>query len=46
MAGGVAANKTIRDNLSTLSSEMRFETIYPNFKLCGDKSDMIGWAAI
>ena len=46
VAGGVAANKTIRDNLSTLSSEMRFETIYPDFKLCGDNAAMIAWAAI
>ena len=32
VAGGVAANKTIRDNLSTLSNEMSFETIYPDLK--------------
>ena len=32
VAGGVAANETIRKNLSTLSSEMNFETVYPNLK--------------
>ena len=46
VAGGVAANKTIRDNLSTLSNEMRFETIYPDLKFCGDNAAMIAWAGI
>ena len=46
VAGGVAANKTIRDNLSTLSNEMSFETIYPNLKFCGDNAAMIAWAGI
>ena len=46
VAGGVAANKTIRDNLSTLSNEMNFETIYPNLKFCGDNAAMIAWAGI
>ena len=46
IAGGVAANKTIRDNLSTLSNEMNFETIYPDLKFCGDNAAMIAWAGI
>ena len=46
VAGGVAANKTIRNNLSILSDEMGFETIYPNLKFCGDNADMIAWAGI
>jgi len=46
VAGGVAANKTIRDNLSSLSNEMGFETIYPNLKFCGDNAAMIAWAGI
>jgi N6-L-threonylcarbamoyladenine synthase len=46
VAGGVAANKTIRDNLSTLSNEMNFETIYPDLKFCGDNAAMIAWAGI
>jgi N6-L-threonylcarbamoyladenine synthase len=46
LAGGVAANKTIRDNLSTLSNEMGFETIYPDLKFCGDNAAMIAWAGI
>ena len=29
VAGGVAANKSIRKNLNNLSNEMKFKTIYP-----------------
>ena len=46
VAGGVAANKTIRNNLSILSNEMGFETIYPDLKFCGDNAAMIAWAGI
>ena len=46
VAGGVAANKTIRNNLSILSDEMGFETIYPDLKFCGDNAAMIAWAGI
>ena len=46
VAGGVAANKNIRKNLSTLSNEMDFETIYPDLKFCGDNAAMIAWAGI
>ena len=46
VAGGVAANKTIRSNLSALSSQMDFETIYPDLKFCGDNAAMIAWAGI
>ena len=46
VAGGVAANETIRKNLSTLSNEKNFETIYPNLKFCGDNAAMIAWAGI
>ena len=46
VAGGVAANETIRKNLSTLSNEMNFETVYPNLKFCGDNAAMIAWAGI
>ena len=46
IAGGVAANETIRKNLSTLSNEMGFETIYPDLKFCGDNAAMIAWAGI
>ena len=46
VAGGVAANKSIRDNLSKLSKEMFFKTIYPSTKFCGDNAAMIAWAGI
>ena len=46
VAGGVAANETIRNNLSSLSDEMDFETIYPDLKFCGDNAAMIAWAGI
>jgi len=46
VAGGVAANKTIRENLSNLAKEMKFETIYPNIEFCGDNAAMIAWAGI
>ncbi len=46
VAGGVAANKTIRENLTNLSNKMNFETIYPDIKFCGDNAAMIAWAGI
>jgi len=46
VAGGVAANKTIRGNLSNLAKEMNFKTIYPDLKFCGDNAAMIAWAGI
>ena len=46
VAGGVAANVSIRKNLSFLSNEMGFETIYPDLKFCGDNAAMIAWAGI
>ena len=46
VAGGVAANETIRKNLSILSDEMGFETFYPDLKFCGDNAAMIAWAGI
>ena len=46
VAGGVAANKTIRENLTQLSDEMNFEIICPDLKFCGDNASMIAWAGI
>ncbi len=46
VAGGVAANKSIRENLLTLSKETNCEAIYPNLKFCGDNAAMIAWAGI
>ena len=41
VAGGVAANKSVRENLSNLGKEMNFKTIYPDLKFCGDNAAMI-----
>ncbi len=46
VAGGVAANKSIRENLKILTKEMNCEVIYPNLKFCGDNAAMIAWAGI
>ncbi len=46
VAGGVAANKTIRENLTNLAKEMDFKTFYPNKEFCGDNAAMIAWAGI
>ncbi len=46
VAGGVAANMSIRKNLNTLSEEMNFKTVYPNIRFCGDNAAMIAWAGI
>ncbi len=46
VAGGVAANISIRENLEKLSREIGFKTVYPDLKFCGDNAAMIAWAGI
>tara|TARA_B100000575_G_scaffold291988_1_gene299277 strand:- start:3260 stop:4336 length:1077 start_codon:yes stop_codon:yes gene_type:complete len=46
VAGGVAANKSIRENLNNLAKEMKVKSIYPNIEFCGDNAAMIAWAGI
>ena len=46
IAGGVAANNSIRENLTAVSKEMNFYPIYPALKFCGDNAAMIAWAGI
>ena len=46
VAGGVAANKSIRKNLQELSDEMKLNVIFPDLRLCGDNAAMIAWAGI
>ena len=46
IAGGVAANKSVRENLLLLSQEINFEAIFPDIKYCGDNAAMIAWAGI
>ena len=46
IAGGVAANATIRKNLKELSKKMNFNPIFPSKEFCGDNAAMIAWAGI
>ena len=46
IAGGVAANLKIRENLTKLSSEKKFSSIFPPVNLCSDNAAMIAWAGI
>ena len=46
IAGGVAANLSIRDNLSKLAKEKKFSPIFPPTNLCSDNAAMIAWAGI
>ncbi len=46
VAGGVAANKSIRENLRNLSKKNNCVVVYPNQKFCGDNASMIAWAGI
>ena len=44
LAGGVAANKGIREKLTTLSLENGFTFSYPSMKYCTDNATMIAAA--
>ncbi len=46
IAGGVAANLTIRKNLTKLARENQFTSIFPPINLCSDNAAMIAWAGI
>jgi len=46
VAGGVAANQSIRENLAKVCEEMDFFPLFPNLKFCGDNAAMIAWAGI
>ncbi|TGS55521.1 tRNA (adenosine(37)-N6)-threonylcarbamoyltransferase complex transferase subunit TsaD, partial [Mesorhizobium sp. M1D.F.Ca.ET.183.01.1.1] len=46
VAGGVAANRTIKATLETLCSEAGFAFVAPPQKLCTDNAAMIAWAGI
>jgi len=46
IAGGVAANLKIRENLIKLSKEKKFSYIFPPINLCSDNAAMIAWAGI
>ena len=46
IAGGVAANLRIRENLTELAKEKKFSSIFPPINLCSDNAAMIAWAGI
>ena len=46
VAGGVAANETIRKGLKEVSIKMNFKPIFPSKEFCGDNAAMIAWAGI
>ena len=46
IAGGVAANQSIRENLTQVCKDMNFTPLFPNLKFCGDNAAMIAWAGI
>ena len=46
VAGGVAANQSIRKSLEELSKKNNFKPIFSDLKFCGDNAAMIAWAGI
>ena len=46
VAGGVAANKSIRKVLEKLCNEEKFEAIFPATSLCGDNAAMIAMVGL
>ena len=46
IAGGVAANKGIRNKLIQLSKENNFETVFPDINLCSDNAAMIAMVGL
>ncbi len=46
IAGGVAANRQIRDALDSLGKERGWTLIAPPLELCSDNAAMIAWAAL
>jgi N6-L-threonylcarbamoyladenine synthase len=46
VAGGVAANQSIRERLQKLADERKIPLVAPPARLCTDNAAMIAWAAI
>ena len=46
VAGGVAANKAIRESLSRLSQRHGFRLVVPPAALCTDNGAMVAWAGL
>lgn len=43
LVGGVAANKSLRDRLTTLASKNKIRFVAPNLEYCGDNAAMIAY---
>ena len=46
VAGGVAANATLRAVLTAVAAKAGFGFVAPPLRLCTDNAVMVGWAAI
>ena len=46
IAGGVASNKSVRDNLDSLGNHMHIPTKYPPINLCTDNGVMVAWNGV
>jgi N6-L-threonylcarbamoyladenine synthase len=46
LAGGVAANTTLRERVAHFATQMKLEAYFPPISLCSDNAAMIGWCAI
>ncbi len=46
VAGGVAANRTVRAALETVSEDLGVQFVAPPLALCTDNAAMIGWAGL
>jgi len=46
IAGGVAANKSIRKTLTDISFEEKFNPVFPPLEFCGDNAAMIAMAGL
>ena len=46
VAGGVAANKSIRSMLIELCNKKGYKNIFPPIELCGDNAAMIGMVGL
>ena len=46
VAGGVAANESIRISLKEIAKKNNFKPVFADIKYCGDNAAMIAWAGI
>ena len=46
VAGGVAANESIRNSLKEIAEKNYFKPVFADIKYCGDNAAMIAWAGI